>query len=174
MVNDFALVVGLDDSFTQSESRGIVESFVCAVCHGDLHEIFVPNSPRVLIVCFEHGNICDCGRVTKTTVSIEIENSIKRFYGAVLALADLWPELIENGFSREHAERFAKSHVCAICGSFLVMQYKDIRDKTRGYDLVCSRRHGPIQECGYVKIENFVFDFQRQRDWERSHKKENK
>lgn len=162
MLNDFALVVSLDDSFSQNEAPDIIEHFVCAVCWGDLHEVFVPNSPRVLIVCFEHGNICDCGRVTKTTVSIEMEEAIKRFYGAVLALPDLWPELVERGFSREHAERFAKSYVCGICGRFLITQL-DLA--TQKYDVVCSGRCGSIHMTGYTKREHFVYDHERERAW---------
>lgn len=167
MLNDFAIQISLDDSFSQTEAPSIVAEFVCAVCHGELHIVFPPNEYRVLIVCFEHGNVCDCGRVTLSTVSIEIEKGIKRFYGAVLALPDLWPDVLKKGFDREHAVKYSKGYVCAVCGRELHATM-DLGGKY--YDVACFS-HGSIQICGHVKAEDYRYDFQAIRAWENSHRR---
>lgn len=166
MLNDFAIQISLDDSFSQTEAPSIVAEFVCAVCHGNLHIVFPPNEYRVLIVCFEHGNVCDCGRVTLSTVSIEIEKGIKRFYGAVLALPDLWPDVLKKGFDREHAVKYSKGYVCAVCGGTLIPSIT----KAQTYDVACAQ-HGSIQMCGHARPEDFVYNFQAIRAWENSHRR---
>lgn len=163
-VNDFAIVVSEDDSFAQDETSPIVKEFVCGVCYGEIHEVFIPNEARVLLVCFEHGNICNCGRVTKNTVSIEMERSYKTYYAAINALPDIWPDLIERGFTREHAIRVAHGNVCAICGQPLSATL----GKNDRYDVACNR-HGNVSICGHIRPDQFVFNFQFQKEWEKLH-----
>lgn len=163
--NAFAIQVSEDDSFSQTEAPSIIEGFVCAVCHGPLNEIIPDNQGRSLIICWDHGNVCDCGRVTLATVSIEIENSIKRFYGAVLALPDLWPDVILKGFDREHAVKFSKGFVCAVCGGILIPSMKG-----SACDVACAH-HGSIQICGHVKKEDYRYDYQAIRAWEKDHRR---
>lgn len=163
MDTSFAIIVTEDDSFSQTETAAIIEEFVCGVCHGELHDVYIPNEARVLIVCFEHGNICDCGRVTRNTVSIELERSYKTYYAAIHALQDLWPELLEQGFERDHATRIARSNVCEVCGGGLTTTYGK-----RQYDVVCAQ-HGSVSICGYISREKFIYNYQAIRVWEKNH-----
>ena len=168
VATEFPIQVLEDDTFSQWESPLVVEGFVCAICHGPLREVYVPNSERVLVVCSEHGNICDCGRVTPATVSIEIERSIKNYYGAVIALADLWPDLLERGFTREHAIKFTKGYVCAVCGHHLAAALKGVGAET--YAVICPS-HGHIDICGHIKEQDFRYDFERIKKFDREHRK---
>lgn len=166
-MEEYALTLTEDDTFDPSECDMIVEKFVCGVCHGPLNIIDIPYERRVLIVCIEHGNVCNCGRVTHSTVGIELERSYKKYYSAIRALPDLWGELANEGFEREHAFRVIKDYVCAICGAKLI-PYTRPNDKNTD---VCCTRHGNVNICGYVKKQNFKFDFQRERAWNQSHRK---
>jgi hypothetical protein len=101
MLDELAVIVSEDDSFDQTEAPRILRDFVCGVCAGELAIIFAKAHWRVLVVCPEHGNVCKCGRVTRTTVNIEMERSLTKFNSVIRALPDLWGELIGPRRSRE-------------------------------------------------------------------------
>lgn len=168
--NDYAIVVSEDDSFSQDEAPQIIEQYVCGVCHGPLYEVFVPNERRVLVVCMEHGNICFCGRVTNATVSIQLENGYKAYHEVIRNLPDLWGHLADNGFDRDKAHLIWKNYVCAVCGSTLFMQMRADTSHGQMVNLSCNT-HGNINTCGYINKNKFVYDFQRIRAWEKSHRK---
>lgn len=164
----FALVVDTDTSFSPAEVQHVIENYVCAVCHAELTEIQVPNQQRRLIVCLEHGNICEVGRVTRATVSIEMEKAYKSYHEVIRNLPDLWGHLAEQGFHYKQSHLITKNYVCAICGGTLYMYKRPDNPKMEIVDIKC-QRHGNINTCGYTKNEEFKYDFNRVRDWEKTH-----
>lgn len=164
-LESFALMLSEDDTFTQTEAPVIVDKFVCGVCHGPLYIVDQPGTPRVLVICPEHGNVCHCGRVTHATVSIEMERAYKTFYSAIRALPDLWGSLIQQGFERTHAFKIRKDYVCAVCGSPIFVASR-ITDEN--VELECTR-HGNINTCGYVKKTEYTYDFAKIKAWEKNH-----
>jgi hypothetical protein len=101
MLNDLDLTVTDDDSFDQTEAPRVVREFVCGACHGELAIVFTKAHWRVLVICPEHGNVTKCGRVTRTTVNIEMERSLSKFNTVIRTLPDLWGELIPKRKSVE-------------------------------------------------------------------------
>jgi hypothetical protein len=101
MLNEIAVDVTEDESFSQTDAPQVVRDFVCGVCNGELTTVFAKAHWRVLVVCQEHGNITKCGRVTRTTVNIEMERSLSKFNSVIRTLSDLWGELIPPKRSRE-------------------------------------------------------------------------
>jgi len=89
-------ILSNDESFDQTEAEQIRREFVCGVCHGDLTTLLGKSHWRVLVVCPEHGNVTRCGRVTRTTVNIEMERSLAKFHVVIRNLPDLWGELLEK------------------------------------------------------------------------------
>lgn len=166
----FAIVLDTDHSFTPAEVQPVIDGYVCAICHAELVEVQVPNEQRRLIVCPEHGNVCDCGRVTRATVSIEYERAYRSYHEVIRNLSDLWGHLADQGFDRNKASIITKNYVCAVCGGTL---YMFIRSDDRFGDIIdikCSS-HGNINLCGHTKKSEFVYDFQRIRAWERENRK---
>ena len=168
-MNDYALALTDDDTFSQAEIDFVTNNFVCAVCHADLNVIYIPGNRRVLIVCVEHGNVCDCGRVTRATVSMEIENGFRRYHEVIRHLSDLWGHLADRGIDRNKASMITKHYVCAVCGGNLLMYSRKDDPKMNSVDIRCER-HGSINDCGQIEKEKFTYNFQRIRDWEKSHK----
>lgn len=165
---DFALVISDDDTFSDFDAGRVVEAYVCAACWGPLSALYIPNDHRVLVVCQEHGNVCNCGRVTNATVSIEMERSYKRFHTAIRALPDLWGHLIEEGFDRDRAFKYIiRSCVCRVCGATLGGY---LRSNDKNIDIHCPS-HGNVNECGYIEKKDFVFDQRRIKAWEHDHKR---
>jgi hypothetical protein len=83
-------VVGFDPS----EVDAITREFVCAICYSNLVEIPVSGAYLSLIICPEHGNVELCGRVTRNTVSIDMERAKIEYDAVIRNLPDLWGELI--------------------------------------------------------------------------------
>lgn len=166
----FAIVLDTDHSFTPSQVQGVIDGYVCAVCHSELMEIQPDGEWRRIVVCPEHGNVCDCGRVTRATVNIELERAFKSYHEVIRNLSDLWGHLAEQGFSRSEANIITKSYVCAVCGGSILM-FANPNDPTmETVDLKCSS-HGNINHCGHVRREEFKYDFQRIRAWEKANKR---
>lgn len=134
--------------FDPAEVDGVIANYVCSVCHGTLVSFQVPNERRSIIVCLEHGNVEHCGRVTKSTVSIEIERGYRQYHEVIRNLPDLWGELLAEGFDYDKAGRIRKEYVCKVCGFPLYLQM--IEGDMQHVSLVCVR-HGNINECGYVR-----------------------
>ena len=107
MLDELELAVSEDESFDQTEAPRVVREYVCGVCHGELTIIFAEAHWRVLVVCPEHGSVTKCGRVMRSSVSIEMERSLFKFNSVIRNLPDLWGSLIEkrlpprDGESRE-------------------------------------------------------------------------
>jgi len=167
---EFALAVDYDMSFSQTDAPEVIKNFVCGVCHGELTEVFIPNEGRVLVVCLEHGNVCNCGRVTRATVGIQLEQGYRAYHEVIRNLPDLWGHLIDTGFEREKAHLIWKNFVCAVGGEPLNMQFRADDPKGNRVDLVCPQ-HGNIDICGFVRKENFKYNYQAIRAWEKEHRK---
>lgn len=165
---DFALVIDTDTSFMPAEVEYVLKNYVCAVCYGELAEVQIPNEQRRLIVCIEHGNTCEVGRVTRATVSIELEKAYKSYHEVIRNLPDLWGKLADQGFDYKQAHIITKNYVCAVCGSDLYQFMRPDHPKGDIVNIKCDR-HGNINDCGHVKKSEFVFNFQRMRDWEKEH-----
>jgi hypothetical protein len=90
MAETYDLMSDTDETFSMAEFERIIREYVCGVCHSELHAMFANARERVLIVCPEHGNVTHCGRVTRNTVSIEMERAHRRFREACQNLPDLW------------------------------------------------------------------------------------
>jgi len=166
----FAIVLDADHSFTPAEVQGVIENYVCAICHAELAEIHPDGELRRIIVCPEHGNVCDCGRVTRATVNIEYERAYKSYHEVIRNLSDLWGHLAQQGFDREQSKIITKNYVCAICGGTLYMYLRPDNRFGDIIDIKC-QSHGNINHCGHIKREEFVYDFQRIRAWEKDHKR---
>jgi len=95
------VITSEDDSFDQTEAPRVIREFVCGVCAGELTILFGKSHWRVLVVCPEHGNVTKCGRVTRTTVSMEMQRSLSKFNSVIRSLPDLWGELIPPRQSKE-------------------------------------------------------------------------
>lgn len=96
MDDESAVVVSTDDTFDQTEAPEVLREYVCGVCHGDLSIVFAKAQWRVLVVCPEHGNITKCGRVMRSSVSIEMERALSKFNTVIRNLPDLWGGLMEK------------------------------------------------------------------------------
>jgi hypothetical protein len=83
-----------DDFFEPDEAPAVIREYVCAVCHEQLAQQYQPSERLVLIVCPEHGSVTRVGRVMKSSVSMEMEKSLKKFRPVINNLSDLWGELI--------------------------------------------------------------------------------
>lgn len=101
MLDELDVAVSEDESFDQTEAPQVVREFVCGVCNGELTVIFARSHWRVMVICPEHGNVTKCGRVTRSTVSIEYERSFSKFNSVIRTLSDLWGELIPKRQSRD-------------------------------------------------------------------------
>jgi|SRR3990172_8396858 len=101
MTETYDLMCDTDETFSMSEYERIQKEYVCAVCHSEIHAMFAEARERVLLVCPEHGNITHCGRVTRATVSIEMERAHRRFREACTNLPDLWGDLLPKPKSKE-------------------------------------------------------------------------
>lgn len=86
--------VSEDDTFDQTEAPRVVREYVCGVCNGELRIVFAKSHWRVYVICEEHGNVAECGRVMRSSVSIETERSLSKFKSVIRNLPDLWGELI--------------------------------------------------------------------------------
>lgn len=157
-----------DNTFEVQEATDVVEKFVCGICYGPLAVGWVPNMDRVLVACPVHGNVCRIGRVTHATVSIQTEASFRNYHRVIRNLPDLWGDLINQGFERVQAGKITQYYVCEICGGRLIMQSRADYPHMDVVDIVCSARHGNINDTGYVRRDQFVYNFQRIKDWEKN------
>jgi hypothetical protein len=101
MLDEIAVNVSEDETFDQTEAPQVLREFVCGVCYGELSIVFAKAHWRVFVVCQEHGNITKCGRVTRSTVNMEMERSLSKFNSVIRTLPDLWGELLPKKQSVE-------------------------------------------------------------------------
>lgn len=135
--------------FDPAEVDGVIANYVCSVCHGTLVSFQVPNERRSIIVCLEHGNVEHCGRVTKSTVSIELERGYRQYHEVIRNLPDLWGELLAEGFDREKSFRLSRDYVCKVCGGPLYPALLPTYEREM-VDIVCPS-HGSVNKCGFVR-----------------------
>jgi hypothetical protein len=90
-----------DETFSWAEAEAVKRDYVCAVCHLELSIMFSNAHNRVLVVCQSHGTVTKCGRVMRSTVSIEYERAVRKFSTVIRNLPDLWGELIPPRETRE-------------------------------------------------------------------------
>lgn len=157
-----------DNTFDLEEAGQVVEKWLCPVCHGELRVVYVPNlNDRVLVVCAEHGSVCVIGRVTRATVAIQQDNAFRNYHRVIRNLPDLWGHLADQGFERVQAGKITQYYVCAVGGCSLVMASRSDHPRMDVVDIVCIARHGNINDTGYIRRDQFKYDFQRIRDWEK-------
>jgi hypothetical protein len=101
MLDELEILVTEDETFDQTEAPRVCREYVCGVCAGELTIVFAKAHWRVLVICPEHGNVTECGRITRTTVNIEMERSLSKFNTVIRNLSDLWGELIPPKRSKE-------------------------------------------------------------------------
>jgi hypothetical protein len=94
VIDEIDYPVADDETFDQNEAPRVIREYVCAVCAGELVTVFAKSHWRVLVVCPEHGSVTKCGRVTRTTINIEMERSYSKFNIVIRNLPELWGELI--------------------------------------------------------------------------------
>lgn len=165
------LAVAYDDdhTFTQDEAEHVCNEFVCPVCHGDLSVLYIASSPRVVVICPDHGSVCSIGRVTRNTVSIELEKSFAVYQSVIHNLSDLWGYLDREGMPRARALSMTRTHVCAVCGHDLVAYMID-RD-TAEVQCPTHTRQRYEKTPEFVRREKFVYNFQAMKTWEKTNRK---
>lgn len=166
----YAITLDVDHSFTWREADQVISEYVCALCHSELIPIHPDGQERVALVCPEHGDVCQIGRVTRSTVSIQYETAYRAYHEVIRNLPDLWGHLADKGFDRTKAHAITSHCVCAICGGQLVMTARQDDPKMQIVNIKC-QTHGNINECGYVEKDKFVYDFNRIRDWNKNHRR---
>lgn len=151
---DFELPDGVR-GFEPYEASSVVRDFVCAVCWSSLIAIQANNDRMFIVVCPEHGNVELCGRVTKNTVSIEMERGLRKYHEVIRNLSDLWGHLVVKGFEYKSGLRIAREYVCEKCGRTL---YPELIPGVADYINIVCPTHGNINQCGYVKKEMYHAD----------------
>jgi len=150
-------------TFPQSDTRIILEDYVCAVCHAELAIQEIENDERVFIICPEHGNVCICGRVMRSSASMQHELSFREYYSIVAAMPDLYGEIWKQGIPLEQARRISSDSVCALCGDSLIMQAifnsQTKRIESDLVNLICRGGHGNIglNGIGITSKKNYAF-----------------
>lgn len=154
-------IIDPDLTFRQGETAIILKDYVCAVCNLELAVIEIPNNERVFIVCPDHGNVCLCGRVMRSTASMKIERTVRDYYPLIAAFPDLFGSIWQNGIPRDRAEKIKHDYVCALCGirleSFLILDQfgKTVQDSVT---LKCHHGHGNVglNGIGMVRQSEYV------------------
>lgn len=126
--------------FGPYEACNVVSNFVCAVCWSSLLTIQVQGDRIMLVVCPEHGNVELCGRITKNSVSIEMERGARNFQKVIRNLSDLWGHFI-------HYPEFK----CVKCGNHQVEIEQDDEIPTL-FHVLCPK-HPHIYQSVSVKKE---------------------
>lgn len=142
------LAVDPELTFSQSEIKPVTGEYVCAVCHSDLTVQHIQGDSRVFIMCPEHGNVCLCGRVMRSTVNILLQAGSQEYYSMIASMPDLYANLWVAGIPREQAGKIARESVCGLCGGEIVMQVildslTNTIDPER-VSLICRAGHGNV------------------------------
>lgn len=83
------------DGFTLSDAEIVKSVYACSQCEGELS--IVPSfldEDIYFVICLDHGNVEQIGRISKTTVAIRNERGVFEFPKAIRALPELWGEFI--------------------------------------------------------------------------------
>lgn len=87
--------------FEPAEVNDVITNYVCPVCHGQLVAFNIPCERIYIIVCPEHGNVEQIGRIRRESVSIDMERAYREFDAAVENLKEFWGELKRSRKSQE-------------------------------------------------------------------------
>lgn len=128
--------------FEPAEAYNVIDNYVCAVCWSTLLAIQVQGDRIMLVVCPEHGNIEQCGRITKNSVSIELENGAKNYHKVIRNLSDLWGHLIAQ-----------PEFKCAKCGYHQV-KVEPVENFPNMYRIICPRHPEIIQSVMLKESKN--------------------
>ena len=79
--------------FEPWEINDVINNYVCPVCHGQLTAFDIPQSQIYIIVCLEHGNVEQIGRIRRESVSIDMERAYREFHLVINNLPEFWGEL---------------------------------------------------------------------------------
>ena len=79
--------------FEPSEIDDVITNYVCSVCHGQLTAFDVPMERIYIIVCPEHGNVEQIGRVRRESVTSDMERARRQFDIVINNLSEFWGEL---------------------------------------------------------------------------------
>jgi len=79
-----------DNTFTQAEAPRVIKHYCCPVCWGELSEIYIQGEARVVIACPVHGNVCDIGRIMKSSAALMMEKAHFQYAVVIRNLPDLW------------------------------------------------------------------------------------
>jgi len=82
------------EGFSDIEADEAVRDYVCPICYGNLTPYHIPGTSVNLVVCQEHGNVEQIGRVTKRSIEIREAQARRAFKEVIRNLPDLWGELI--------------------------------------------------------------------------------
>jgi hypothetical protein len=85
------------EGFTLEDAELVKSVYACSQCEGEL--TIVPSffdDDTYFVICLEHGNIEQIGRISKTTVAIRNEHGVFEYPKVIRALPDLWGHLIPN------------------------------------------------------------------------------
>lgn len=150
-----------DLTFSPSEVVIVLKEYVCAICHADLVAQPIVNEARVFILCPEHGNVCLCGRVMRSTVSIKHETSYRDFYPALSLFPDLFGDIWARGIPEESAQKIAREYVCSLCGDEMIPQaiFENGRLVSGKATLACRSRHGNAGLSGLGMVRKEEYDF---------------
>lgn len=80
--------------FEPWEIKEVTTDYVCPVCYGALTALDIPNERIYIVVCPEHGNVEQIGRVRREWVSREMEQERRSFDKVIRNLSEFWGELI--------------------------------------------------------------------------------
>lgn len=136
--------------FSPWEAEHVVLGYVCAVCWSTLLSLKISGDRLYIVVCPEHGNIELCGRITKNTVSIEIDRGYRKYHEVIRNLPDLWGHLAQSGFDRKGSVRISRDYVCSKCGGPI---YPTMIEGQRDLVTLSCPQHGDINISGYTKKE---------------------
>jgi hypothetical protein len=94
--NTLAKFYDEDNAFTQDEAPRVIKNYCCPVCWGELSEIYIQGEARVVIACTLHGNVCDIGRIMKSSAALQMERAHFQYHVVIRNLPDLWGEFREH------------------------------------------------------------------------------
>lgn len=85
-----------DNTFTQDEAPRVMKKYCCPVCWGELAEIYIQGEARVVVACPVHGNVCEIGRIMKSSVDLMLQHAHFQYGVVIRNLPDLWGNLREH------------------------------------------------------------------------------
>lgn len=85
-----------DNTFSQNEAPQVMKKYCCPICWGDLSEIYIQGESRVIVACPLHGNVCEIGRIMKSSANLMMEKAHFQYAVVIRNLPDLWEQFREQ------------------------------------------------------------------------------